>query len=57
MQFLRNIRYHLSQVVPMPFRSTYGVHNGDTGQLVGMERSTWVQWRGRIFRHRRTAVA
>ena len=48
------MRYRLSSVIPMRFRSTYGVE-----RVGAMQRVTstwvqwpWVQWRGRIFRHR-----
>ena len=43
------MRYRLSSVIPMRFRSTYGVERVGAMQRVT---STWVQWRGRIFRHR-----
>lgn len=43
--------YRLSKLIPVRFTSRYRV----TGDLENVhERSTWWQWRGRIFRHRRT---
>jgi len=45
--------YLLSKILPMPMRTSYcvGDENGPR------QRSTWVQWRGRAFRHRITRLA
>ena len=50
-----NVRYLLSKVVPVPMRSTYQVHP-DKGSDYP-ERSTWWQWRGRVYRYRPTRLA
>jgi hypothetical protein len=47
----------LSRVIPVLFRSTYGVDvTTDGATRSHRERSTWWQWRGRVFRHRRWAL-
>jgi hypothetical protein len=54
--------YLLSKVVPVRMASTYGVIVESAPESVSVsgavrERATWWQWRGRIWRHRREAVA
>lgn len=58
-QLLRNWRYHLSFLVPMPFTSTYGVWHELTNTRELRERppdnwehAFWVQWRSRIWLYR-----
>lgn len=60
------MRYLLSKVLPVRFVSTYRVIDraDDLGAGGGYlvveehhERSSWWQWRGLVFRHRRTIVA
>jgi hypothetical protein len=46
------MRYLLSFVVPVAFRSNYS-RVEDDGSLT-REHASWVQWRGRIFRHKVT---
>jgi hypothetical protein len=45
----------LSRFVPVRFRSTYGslhhCEHTDSYHELGARRSTWWQFRGRIFRH------
>lgn len=43
------MRSRLSRVIPMPFQSRYLA--GDDGGMYA-ERSTWWQWRGRVWRVR-----
>jgi hypothetical protein len=45
--------YRLSKIIPVPMKSTYGVE--DVG-VQRIQRATWWQWRGHIFRHRNTFV-
>lgn len=44
------VRYLLSNLIPVPMRSRYGMRHDD-GPITWY-RATWVQWRHRIFRHR-----
>jgi hypothetical protein len=37
--------YRLSNILPVPMRSTYE-------SLTGRQRATWWQWRGKVYRHR-----
>ncbi len=46
---IRNWRYHLSKLVPVPMRSTYSASDGIAERD---ERASWWQWRGRVFAHR-----
>lgn len=48
----------LSRFVPVRMRSTYGVLSDprEPSRDGTRERSTWWQFRGRIFRHRRLVV-
>lgn len=56
-QWLRNLHYWVSFVVPMPFRSTYGVYDnpvfeGKVPRSVDPDRyehANWLQWRGHIW--------
>jgi hypothetical protein len=60
----RDIRFWLSKLVPVPMSSTYGVIGqvalaeggviDETGKW--REHATWVQWRGRIYRHHITRL-
>lgn len=47
-------RYNLTKLVPVPMRITYEVIDGDS---TWREHASWVQWRGRILRHRITPLA
>lgn len=49
------MRYLLSKIIPVPMRTRYGLveADGSTSRWT----ASWVQFRGRIFRHRVTAVA
>jgi len=49
----KDILLKLSQGIPVPFHCVYGFEPGGPER----ERATWWQWRGRIFRHRRTRLA
>ena len=52
------MRYRLSKLIPMRFTSTYRFRWDDGyGQPSQHTRSTWWQWRDRIWRHRRTIIA
>jgi hypothetical protein len=48
------MRYLLSKLIPVRFISTYGIVNPDRTTYV---RSTWWQWRERIWRHDMTPLA
>lgn len=45
--------FALSKLIPVPMRSRYGAP-GDGYSAT--HKATWIQWRGRIFRHRVTAL-
>ena len=51
--------YRLSKLVPVPMRSTYkhGRFTSDGPIETHRERSTWWQWRSRIYRMRTTTLA
>lgn len=49
------MRYALSKIIPMRMRSTYMTSHAD--EPLHHERSTWWQWRGRVFAHHVFALA
>lgn len=50
-----DVRYQLSQLLPVPMNSTYRVHNPDGSTT--RTRSAWVQWHGHVMRHRAATLA
>jgi hypothetical protein len=44
-----DVRYQLSNLIPIRFRTVYGTGNA-------RRRATWIQWRGRVFRHQSNPV-
>ncbi len=53
--------YRLSKIIPVPMHLTYtawklSFHNGAKVDTMHLERAQWWQWRGRIWRYRRSVI-